>query len=195
MIKENILAAFTLAAFIIWVKCDGNSAFPDFPEKAPDITKFYSTNATILIMRTTKRRITCKVDKVANATNTSVFFDRSYCIGQQWVNKTLEGTFTAVSVFVNGTFDAMIVHPPGIMGKRIEQLLYADPGYNCGVFKVFLQSTSGNGRIRAIYELRIRHSYDRPYDSKCLVIFRKYAENNYVDAYLPTCNSNNVICK
>uniref|UniRef100_L7LU03 Putative group i salivary lipocalin n=1 Tax=Rhipicephalus pulchellus TaxID=72859 RepID=L7LU03_RHIPC len=195
MIKQNIFGAFTIAVFTITAKCDGNSTFSDFPEKAPDITKFYTANATILTMRTTQRKITCKVDKVANATNMSVFFDRSYCLGQKWVNKTLEGTFTTVSVFVNSTFDAMIVHPAGIMGQITEQLLYADPGYNCGVFKIFVRPISGNPRKRAIYDLRVRKSYDTPYNSKCLLKFKNHAGKNYVDAFLPVCTSSVIICK
>ncbi|XP_037274697.1 uncharacterized protein LOC119167336 [Rhipicephalus microplus] len=195
MINQCILAVLTIVALTVSVKCAGTSYFPDFPKTVPDITKFYTANATIYTLRTTKRLVTCKVDEVANQTDSSVFFKRSYCKGEKWVNKTLEGTFISVSVFARGTFDAMIVHPPGIMGKRIEQLLYADPGFHCGVFKIFLNLISTYSHPRAIYELRVRDSYDRPFNAKCISLFRKKAENNYVDAYAPTCTTSKVVCK
>uniref|UniRef100_A0A6G5A6W1 Putative group i salivary lipocalin n=1 Tax=Rhipicephalus microplus TaxID=6941 RepID=A0A6G5A6W1_RHIMP len=112
MLNQCILAVLTIVAFTVSVKCAGSSYFPDFPKMVPDITKFYTENATIYTLRTTKRTLTCKVDEVANQTDSSVFFKRSYCKGEKWVNKTLEGTFISVSVFARGTFDAMIVHPP-----------------------------------------------------------------------------------
>uniref|UniRef100_A0A131YG36 Lipocalin n=1 Tax=Rhipicephalus appendiculatus TaxID=34631 RepID=A0A131YG36_RHIAP len=121
--------------------------------------------------------------------------ERSYCLGHQWVNKTLVGTFTNVSVAVNATYDSMIVHPPGIIGKITEELLYADPGFKCGVFKVFVQSNSGSPRKLAIYDLRVRKAYDQPHNAKCLLEFKKHAGKNYVHAFLPFCTSSTIICK
>nr|XP_037275745.1 uncharacterized protein LOC119168441 [Rhipicephalus microplus] len=147
--------------------------------------KFYTPNTTIWTLLTTRRKITCKVDYVNNATNTSVFFKREYCLGHEWVNTTLQGIFITISLFTNATYDAMRVSPPGIMSLVAEQILFADPTFTCGVFKIFLPPSVGDRRKGGNYELRMRGSYNTIYDSMCYAEFKKYALKDFVHAFLP----------
>uniref|UniRef100_L7LTT5 Putative group i salivary lipocalin n=1 Tax=Rhipicephalus pulchellus TaxID=72859 RepID=L7LTT5_RHIPC len=195
MTKQNILAAFTIAAIIIFVKCNENRTFPDNIFKVPNIRRFYTGNTAIWTMLTTESNISCKVDLVANKSNASVFFERRYCSGRTWVNETLEGTFIKATVAAReGALDAILVHPPGVMGTMIEQLLVTDKNRTCGVFKIYSQRLSVGRNTDAVYEVRVRNPNNTDIPKKCENDFSKYSNNRGRKIYFPSCSSSAYNC-
>uniref|UniRef100_A0A224YME2 Lipocalin n=1 Tax=Rhipicephalus zambeziensis TaxID=60191 RepID=A0A224YME2_9ACAR len=105
------------------------------------------------------------------------------------------GTFITISLFTNSTYDAMRVSPPGIMSLVSEQILFTDPTFTCGVFKLFLPPSFGNHRKGGNYELRMRGSYNTIYHAMCYAEFKKHVAKDFVNAFVPACSGSIIICK
>ncbi|XP_037275338.1 uncharacterized protein LOC119167989 [Rhipicephalus microplus] len=195
MKKLNISATLAIAVITIIIKCNGKRFFPANVFSVPNIRKFYTDNTTIWTMLTTQSNVTCKVDLVANKSKTSVFFERHYCLGKQWINETLEGTFIKASPFAKkGALDAMLVHPPGVVGLMVEQLLVTNRNRTCGVFKIYRQQLWASRDADAIYELRVRNPNSTEIEKKCMNKFTKYSSHKGRKIYSSHCNAKSYDC-
>ncbi|KAL3195727.1 hypothetical protein MRX96_001845 [Rhipicephalus microplus] len=88
----------------------------------------------------------------------------------------------------------MLVHPPGVVGLTIEQLLVTNRNRTCGVFKIYRQQLWGGRDTDAIYELRVRNPNSTEIEKKCLNNFSKYSSHIGRKIYFSQCDAKSYDC-
>uniref|UniRef100_L7LTT8 Putative group i salivary lipocalin n=1 Tax=Rhipicephalus pulchellus TaxID=72859 RepID=L7LTT8_RHIPC len=182
-VTKEVIAAFLLCAVNILLKCDYFSTLAN--AEVLDVTKFYVENAEIWIVNTTMPTFNfCEVDFVRKTSMKYAFFNRTYF----WNHTTrdLLGQFKKNST--SNVFDTMMVAPyHGTSFESMDQLVYSDESYTCGIFNV----TMFTHWRKSYFDIRVKQPVIRSPSPSCVEKFVQLSTGQRVRTlYNDSCQNN-----